>query len=229
MKPCVHHIVLFITMFVIFTAKSQTPAQYYCSVGGAYSVIRDQVSKKWDNSGFQYSIGFVSEKQQNTRHVSFCLGVFYTNSIIRNFENYHFDYSTQANVHLSTDIVRHDIQLQQLVTMKLGKMKYGGGFLFSYLLSSNINQKVIGEYTPLWRDLAYETEYTIDNNRSRSPLTRVNVAPCLNIEYPCSYKFLINLRGSYSIFPNPKIDYKFNSFNSLDLSLSLAYRLNKTP
>jgi hypothetical protein len=226
MKQPLCYIVL---ILVSVTARSQTVPKYYFAIGGTFSKLHQQASNDWHNSGFQYSFGLTSEKEINTRNLSFEFGIFYVNSIIKNFENSHYDYSTQAEVQLSTEIIRHDIQIRQLMKVKWGKLKFGGGALISYLLSSKINQEVKGEYSSSWMQSSYQAEYTIENNRSRSPLTRVNIAPCIMLEYQVHERLFLNFLGSYSILANPKTDYKFNNFNSLDLCISLAFKLNKTP
>ena len=215
--------ILSINLVLVFCnlvyAQDSNKLNLYVGLGGAWNTV-NQNNYGLQNGGNATSLGFYSERQLNQR-ISFLCGVSLNYKWLNDYRNTKFDYAMQMNTNLSTSISQLLVEFPMIFTFNFQRISVGCGVNFSYLLASEINQKMLGPFDKAGNIL---NRYSINNLTDNSLLTKINIAPILCIGFILTERVKIFLSSNYELISNPVWQNGFNSFNLINTNLTLKYK-----
>jgi len=222
MKTCI--LFLFISLKVFANDSTSNKTIVNVSTGFSLNILHQTNINDFKKIGYQYCVGFSTEKKISKNVISFGLSI--TQLEINNYSNQFFDISYQKGLNLNTNISQTLVEIPVIYKRNRNRLNYGIGVFFSYLLKSNLNQKVaanndLGGYYD-----SYHAVYDIRNYKDASPFVKTNIAPCLNFGMKLNHRLSLQFFSSYQLLSNPVNNYKFNAFNSISNSIFFTYQIN---
>ncbi|MES2780681.1 MAG: hypothetical protein V4651_12375 [Bacteroidota bacterium] len=233
------HVVFCSLLFFTTQAQNQQTTSYDIITGATTGLIKPKGDYEISNANiYGAMLGFSTEKSfLNNSFIWFCLSYNYLN--ISNYKN-EIDYTSNwsngpetEKISLETELKHQYIEAQFFVRKKQKHTSIGAGFIVSYLMNTQFNQRLVGNYPPPAQyPLATESynsslKYVLEqSNNYTSPFHRVNIAPAFNIGYRINSIMGIEGVVSYEVIQNPKyFEVLFNPYRTLKTSLILTFKL----
>ena len=208
-------------------------------IGSSINILNQQNRNDWNNTSTGINIGFFTNRLL-TENYSLWFGFSYnfisTNNYLNTvqyIQNWNGGPETM-DINLKTSLNLQFLQIPIILKRHFhNRFSVGAGLNLSILTSAKFSQEAIGNYSnskyPLaGDDLTRSIKYVfgVTDFVSEAPFTKTNVAPMLNLGYCISKKISLEYFLSYDLLANPRLEYKFNEYNSFTNNINFTLKIN---
>jgi len=208
-------------------------------LGSSVNILVQQNRNDWRSNSFGYNLGFYSSRSLTDKY-SFLIGMSYYYVYSNNYVN-SVRYTSnwvggpeESDVNLATTFKQNYFQIPLIIKRYISnKISIGVGLNFSILLSSRFSQEAVGNYSISKYPLADSSfnamikfVFGVKDYVSNAPFTKTNIAPVVHVEYSLTKRLNLEYILSYDIVSNPRLQYKFNEYNTLNNNLVFTFKFN---
>lgn len=186
------------------------------------------IPSKINNSQFNshgYNIG-VHFNRKLTDDKEFIFGLLFNSTNIT-------DYKNQVNcfelsnipVTLNTSISQYNLEIVYFIKKNKEHFFYGYGAILTYLLSTKLDQDVIGSYDSIELTDKLHARFDIHRIKYNAPFTSFNIAAAFNVGLKINEKVSLSYIISIDLIANPRNYFRIEPYNLIKNNILLTFKI----